>query len=39
LVCSATAGTKTALGILQLWFNLLRANFVQGIWHTLFQGS
>jgi len=27
MVCSATAGTKTALGIIQLWFNYLAASF------------
>jgi len=26
-VCSATAGTKTALGIIQLWFNYFAAFF------------
>jgi len=27
LVCNATAGRKTALGIIQLWFNYFAASF------------
>jgi len=27
VVCSATAGTKTALGIIQLWFKYFAASF------------
>jgi len=27
LVCSAMAGTQTALGIIQLWFNYFEASF------------
>jgi len=38
LFCCATAATKTALGITQLWFNyftLFRGIFLQGTWRTL----
>jgi len=34
LFCSATAATKTALGIIQLWFNYFR-----GSWHRVFLGD
>jgi len=27
LACNATAGTKTALGIIQVWFNYFAASF------------
>ena len=30
MVCSATAGTKTALGIIQLWFKYFTGIFFQG---------
>jgi len=39
LACSATAGTKTALGIIQLWLNYLAASFLEGSWYTLLQGG
>jgi len=38
LVCSVSAGTKTTLGIIQLWVNYSRHLF-QGTWHILFQGG
>jgi len=31
LVCSATAGTKPALGIIQLWFNYFAAFFFKAL--------
>jgi len=31
LVCNSTAGTKTALGIIQLWFNYLAESFLKAL--------
>jgi len=31
VVCSATAVTKTALGIIQLWFNYFAASFFMAL--------
>jgi len=39
LVCTATAGTKTTLGITQVLVQLFRGLFLQGTWHTLFLGG
>jgi len=39
LICSATARTKSALGIIQLWFNYDRGISFQGIRRILFLGG